>query len=105
MISGKPQAHTRAEGGDGGGPKAEAHAKNATKAAHTLNRQLTRGPRNGRGDHTHTHAERTYVGKVQTKVGVGYSQRLRRYAAPNILHTQNEIGSAWSERREETRAQ
>ena len=45
MISGKPQAHTRAEGGDGGGPKAEAHAK--TRQSSELDRQLTRGPTKG----------------------------------------------------------
>ena len=53
MISGKPQAHTRAEGGDGGGPKAEAHAKRDKGGAHAmrqsseLDRQLTLGPTKG----------------------------------------------------------
>ena len=85
MISGKPQAHTRAEGGDGGGPKAEAHAKTRQRRR-TRSTDSSREVQNRRGDHTHTHAERTYAGKVQTKVGVGNSQRLRARSPQHPTH-------------------
>ena len=81
----------------------EARRRRHTLQSSELDRQLTRGPRNGRGDHTHTHAERTYVGKVQTKVGVGNSQRLRARSPQHPTHALTK--SEAPERREETRAQ
>jgi len=70
MISGKPQAHTRAEGGDGGGPKAEAHSKRDKGGAQA---QQTAHARSETGEAiTLTHTQ-----SGPRKVGVGNSQRLR----------------------------
>ena len=100
MISGKPQAHTRAEGGDGGGPKAEAHAKR-DKAAHTLNRQLTRGPKQARRSHSHTRGA-DLCGESTNK---SRSWELTKAAGrqPPTSYTRKAKSEA-SERREETRA-
>ena len=65
----------------------------ARRRRHTLNATELRARQTAharshkrRGDRTHTHAMRTYVGKVQTKVGVGNSQRLRARSPQHPTH-------------------
>ena len=102
MISGKPQAHTRAEGGDGGGPKAEAHAKRDKGGAHAQQTAHARSAKRARRSHSHTRGA-DLCGEGTNK---SRSWELTKAAGtqPPTSYTRKAKSEA-SERREETRAQ
>ena len=77
------------------------HTLNATKAAHTLNRQLTRGPKQARRSHSHTRGA-DLCGESTNK---SRSWELTKAAGtqPPTSYTRKANSEA-SERREETRA-
>ena len=99
MISGKPQAHTRAEGGDGGGPKAEAHAKRDRAQSSTDSSREV--PQKARRSHSHTR-DADLCGEGTNK---SRSWELTKAAGtqPPTSYTRKAKSEA-SERREETRA-